>query len=149
MSYHYILSPMQAHYAFMLLLAPFLAAERGAAYAQKLSADNFYGSPTFLKSQATILKKSATRQSTSAEQLVRTTETWGDWYGTQLDLPTKVTRYYYDNNNRLIASLALNTMAADNDATAEVEKEGDQIPAEYVSYTYNAQGLLARAERRK
>lgn len=92
----------------------------------------------------------AEAEAAMVEQVQRT-ETWGDWYGAALTkpMPTKVTYYYYDNANRLVASLLVSNIAGDSETTVEVEHEGDQIPEDFKFYEYDAQGNLLSVRQRK
>ncbi len=92
----------------------------------------------------------AEAEAAMVEQVQRT-ETWGDWYGAVLTkpMPTKVTYYYYDNANHLVASLLVSNIAGDSETTVEVEQEGDQIPEDFKFYEYDSQGNLLSVRQRK
>lgn len=89
----------------------------------------------------------------AARSLVQRTDIWGDWQGQDYNLPkpmpTQVVDYFYDNDNHLRASIRLTTLGGDSQTTVEVEKPGDQIPNEYITYSYDERGNMVKAMRRK
>lgn len=95
----------------------------------------------------------AARAAEASKTLLQRTDVWGDWQGLDYQLPnplpTQVVNYFYDNDNHLRASIRLTTLAGDSETTVEKEKAGDQIPNEYVVYTYDERGNMVKATRRK
>ena len=90
-------------------------------------------------------------QAASANQtLTQRVDTWGDWYGAEpsVPMPTQVCYYYYDNANRLYATMKVTKMAGDSETTVEKEKEGDEIPTTYTVYTYDGKGNMVQATER-
>ena len=92
----------------------------------------------------------AAEAASASQTLVQRVDTWGDWFGAapSVPMPTNVCYYYYDNANRLYATMKVTKMAGDSGTTVEVEKEGDEIPTTYTTYTYDEKGQMVKATER-
>ena len=92
----------------------------------------------------------AAEAATASQTLVQRVDTWGEWYGAEpsVPMPTNVAYYYYDNANRLYATMKVTKMAGDSESTIEVEHEGDEIPTTYTVYTYDEKGQMVKAMER-
>ncbi len=110
-----------------------------------------YAAPAAAQGAKDIMPRYAREAAAATESLLQRTEVWGDWNDivTSTPLPTGVYYYFYDNDNRLAAKMKTQTFAGDDDTTEEVENEGDQKPAEFVRYIYDASGNMVRAEKSK
>lgn len=83
------------------------------------------------------------------DSLLRFTQTWGSWGegAEDVDLPTSQTTYFYDNQNRLVASLQERYWSGDDESTVEEEYYGSTSPKYFYFYTYNDDGLLTETSR--
>lgn len=121
-----------------------------AAMAATLAA-LLYAAPAGAQGPNNPLPRHAREAAVASESLIQRSEIWGDWNGAEpsTPLPTGVFYYFYDNDNRLVAKMKAQNFAYDDDTTDEVEKEGDQKPAEFTRYIYDEAGNMVRAELSK
>lgn len=91
----------------------------------------------------------AAEAQSASTTLTQRVDTWGDWNGSSMSIPTSVCYYYYDNANRLASTYSVVNMAGDNANTVEVEYEGYAQPNEYTTYHYDEAGHLTDVKVRK